>query len=144
MRRTLLSALIATSALLAMPSAHAQNVLERILANPKVQELIGKPSDVLSALGRCGNANYQRSNSQLCESAMNADRALKMPVEMRLLMTNKQSAASLREMCIAAQPTHLANTYLCAELAKADKTFGAQMEFARQKAAQDAGPNASN
>jgi hypothetical protein len=139
MRRQFLTLLIAMSALFVMHSAHAQNVLERILANPKVQALLGKPTEVISILGLCKNANYQRANAQACQDAANADMALKLPLEMRTVMSNSRSAQSMRELCIAAQSTAQRDSYLCAELAKADASFSAALQGARGGA-----PNTTN
>jgi pantoate kinase len=147
MRRFLVLGSIAASAALVVPSAHAQNVLERILANPKIQALIGKPAEVTNLLGLCKNANYQRTNAQACLDASNASMALKLPFEMRTVMSNSKSAQSMRDLCIAAQATQQRDSYLCAELAKADSNFNAALQDARANVPQSGGSpgnNASN
>lgn len=139
MRHHLLAICIATTSMLAMPSAQAQSVLERILANPKIQTLIVKPAEVTNLLGLCKNQNYQRSNSQACLDAANADIALKMPFEMRTLMSNSKSAQSMRDLCLAAQATAQRDSYLCTELAKADSSFNAALQGARANTPQTGG-----
>jgi pantoate kinase len=143
MHRQLLSLLIAASALLSMPSAQAQNILERILANPKVQALLGKPAEITSILGLCKNTNYQRANAQACQDAANADMALKLPFEMRTVMSNAKSAQSMRDLCIAAQATAERDSYLCLELAKADSSFNATLQGVRANVPQS-GSSPSN
>jgi hypothetical protein len=139
MRRYLLSIIVALSGVLLMPTAQAQSVLEKILANPKVQALIGKPTEVVNILGLCKNANYQRANAQACQDAANAEMALKLPFEMRTVMSNQRSAQSMRDLCIAAQATPQRDSYLCAELAKADGAFNAAMQGARANVPQTGG-----
>jgi hypothetical protein len=105
--------------------SHASaNVIERILANPKIQALIGKPAEVTDLLGLCKNVSYQRNNSVVCAEAAQADTILKLPFEMRTVMSNANSAKSLRDLCLAAQSTAQRDSYLCSELVKADKSFG--------------------
>ncbi len=103
--------------------AFSAGILEQILANPRVQALIAKPSEVSSYLGLCSNASYQIANSQLCSDATQTQMILRLPFEMRTVMSNPNSAQSLRDLCLAAQSTPQANSYLCAELIKADGAF---------------------
>jgi pantoate kinase len=131
MRKLMTSMLLVASCLFAAQGAQAQNVLERILNNPKIQALLGKPADVTSLLGLCKNADYQRANSQACSEAAQADMVLKLPFEMRTVMGNQRSAQSLRDLCLAVQTTQQRDSYLCSELAKADTSFSSAMQNAR-------------
>jgi hypothetical protein len=118
---------------LALPSVHAAGVLEQILANPRVQQLLGVPANVASTLNLCGNPTYKAANAQACADAGNASMVLKLPFEMRTVMSNAQSAQSLRDICLAAQNTAQRDSYLCAELAKADTTFAASLAAERNR-----------
>jgi hypothetical protein len=109
--------------LLAVSSAHSAGVLEQILANPRVQAMLGKPTEVVSALNLCKNDSYRASNQQACADAVHTDNVLKLPIEMRTVMSYPQSAQSLRDLCLAAQTTAQRGSYLCVELLKADSTF---------------------
>jgi pantoate kinase len=131
MRKLIISMTFAACSLFAAHTAHAQNILERILNNPNIQALLGKPADVANLLGLCKNANYQRANAQVCQDAAQADMVLKLPFEMRTVMGNQRSAQSLRDLCLAAQSTQQRDSYLCLELAKADSSFGSAMQDAR-------------
>jgi hypothetical protein len=131
MRKFIACTSLLASCLFAAHPAHAQSILERILGNPKIQALIGKPADITSMLNLCKNANYQRANQQACQEAAQAEMALKLPFEMRTVMSNQTSAQSLRDLCLAAQTTTQRDSYLCAELAKADSSFGLAMQGAR-------------
>ena len=126
----LLQASLATA--LCIPSwGHAAGLIEQILANPRIQSLIGKPLDVTNLLNLCGNDAYKKANVQTCAEAANAQMVLRLPFEMRTVMANPTSAQSLRDICLAAQTTQQANSYLCAELVKADSTFAAAIANAR-------------
>lgn len=137
MRKLIISMTFVVSSLFAAHTAHAQNILERILNNPNVQALLGKPADVVNLLGLCQNANFQRANPQVCQEASQADMVLKLPFEMRTVMSNQRSAQSLRDICLAVQPTQQHNSYLCAELAKADISFGSALQNARSRGVDD-------
>ena len=120
------------AATLSFPSlSHAAGLIEQILANPRIQSLIGKPLDVTNLLNLCGNDAYKKANVQSCAEAANAQMVLRLPFEMRTVMANPTSAQSLRDICLAAQATPQANSYLCAELVKADSTFAAAIANAR-------------
>jgi pantoate kinase len=137
MRKLIVSVTFVVSSLLAAHNAQAQNILERILNNPNVQALLGKPAEVANLLGLCKNANYQRANPQICQDAGQAEMALKLPFEMRTVMGNQRSAQSLRDLCLAAQSTQQRDSYLCLELAKADISFGSAMQNARSTGTDD-------
>jgi pantoate kinase len=131
MRKLIISMTLAASSLFAAHTAHAQNILERILNNPNIQALLGRPADVTSLLGLCKNPSYQRANPQACQDAAQADMVLKLPFEMRTVMSNQRSAQSLRDICLAAQSTPQRDSYLCSELAKTDVDFNSAMQDAR-------------
>jgi pantoate kinase len=131
MRKLFISMTFVVSSLFAAHTAHAQNILERILANPNVQALLGKPADVANLLGLCQNTNYQRANPQVCQEASQAEMVLKLPFEMRTVMSTQRSAQSLRDLCLAVQSTQQRDSYLCSELAKADTSFSSAMQNAR-------------
>ncbi len=131
MRKLIISMTFAVCSLFAAQAVQAQSALERILNNPNVQALLGKPADVANLLGLCKNANYQRANAQVCQEAVQAEMVLKLPFEMRTVMSNQRSAQSLRDLCLAAQSTPQRDSYLCSELAKADTSFGSAMQNAR-------------
>ncbi len=120
------------------------NWIEQILNNPRVQALIGKPAEVLNQVQLCNNPAYRRSNAQACADADSASIASKMPLEMRLVMTNKNSAKALRDLCLAAQTTVQQGNYLCAELAKADKDFALAAGAARVVPATSSANDLSN
>ena len=125
-RYTRFNRLIAAAAfVLALPSVHAAGVLEQILNNPQVQALIGVPANVTSALNLCSNPAYKAANAQTCANADNASMVLKLPFEMRTVMSSPSSAKSLRDLCLGVQASPLRDSYLCAELIKADSTFAA-------------------
>jgi hypothetical protein len=131
MKRFIFSASLTLSILFSAAPAQAQNLLERILANPKIQVLLGKPNEIINTLGLCKNPTYQRANAQSCLDAANADMVLKLPFEMRTVMSSSKSAQSMRDLCIAAQSTAQRDSYLCAELAKADTNFATALQGAR-------------
>jgi hypothetical protein len=110
--------------------AHA-DLIERILANPKIQALIGKPAELTNALKLCDDVRYRNANAVACAEAQQAAMANRLPFEMRTVMSNAKSAQSLRDLCVAAQTTAQRDSYLCAELSKADVAFGATLQNAR-------------
>lgn len=134
---TLSRAALALSLLLAFSSAHSAGLIEQILANPRVQALIGAPANITNLLGVCKNDAYRANNPQSCADAANADTVLRLPFEMRTVMSNPTSAQSLRDLCLAAQNTAQRDSYLCAELAKTDSTFGASLANERNRIMQE-------
>jgi hypothetical protein len=130
-------ATLALSLLLAFSSAHSAGLIEQILANPRVQALMGAPANITNLLGVCKNDAYRTNNPQACADAANADTVLRLPFEMRTVMSNPVSAQSLRDLCLAAQNTAQRDSYLCAELAKTDGTFGASLANERNRIMQE-------
>jgi hypothetical protein len=118
-------------ALIQLNSPVQANTLEKILANPKVQALLGKPAELTNTLKLCDSANFRNANKSACEEAQQAAIVNKLPFEMRTVMSNSKSAQSLRELCVAAQSSAQRDSYLCLELAKADTAFAATLQGAR-------------
>ncbi len=124
---TLSRAALALSLLLAFSSAHSAGLIEQILANPRVQALMGAPGNITNLLGVCRNDTYRNNNPQACADAVNADTVMRLPFEMRTVMSNPTSAQSLRDLCLAAQSTVQRDSYLCTQLAKADSSFATSL-----------------
>jgi hypothetical protein len=139
----LIQMFVCISSLLLVFPAHA-NLLEQILNNPRVQAHLGNLTKAASLLNECKNPSYSQRNAQACTEVRQAEMVYKLPFEMRTVMTNSKSAQSLRDLCIAAQNTPQRESYLCAELAKADSEFAATLQGVRQNIDSQAGPNASN
>ena len=122
----LLAALGATVAFasLSLP-AHA-GLLDDLLRNPSIQGLMGR-KDLNTMVAACRDPAYRQGNAAQC---MNMESALilsRLPTEMRVLMSNTQSANSLREICAAVQGQPQTHSYLCAELRKAELAIGIQV-----------------
>jgi hypothetical protein len=118
---------LALSLLLTFSSAQSAGLLEQILANPQVQALMGAPANITNLLGVCKNDAYRANNAQACTNAVNADTVMKLPFEMRTVMSSPTSAQSLRDLCLAAQSTAQRDSYLCTQLAKADSSFATSL-----------------
>jgi hypothetical protein len=103
--------------------AHA-GLLDDLLKNPSIQGLMGR-SDLSTMVAACRDPAYRQANAAQCmENALVLSR---LPTEMRVLMSNAQSANSLREICAAVQGQPQTNSYLCAELRKAELAVGTQV-----------------
>ena len=113
-----------------MPLGQA-GIIEDLLAVPAIQALLGRQLEIQPLVQRCGDARFKQRNVKLCQQAEEASRLAKMPIELRAVMSNPTTAASMRELCLAVQAAPARNSYLCAELAKADVGFRAQMEQQR-------------
>jgi hypothetical protein len=131
MHRFLISSLFGIFMLLTTSATHAENVLERVLANPKIQALLGRPTEIVNSLKLCEDTRYRSSNQQLCTEAQQAAMVNRLPFEMRTLMSNQKSAQSLRDICLAVQNTTVRDSYLCSELAKSDKDFANALQYSR-------------
>lgn len=115
--------------------AHA-GVIEDLLARPAIQALLGR-QDLGTIVQRCTDAVYRQANITSCQLADEANRLARMPLELRLVLARPAAAASIRELCLAAQVTPARDTYLCKELAAADLEFAAmskRADVARQQA----------
>jgi hypothetical protein len=137
MRRYFISCMFTFFMLPMASTAHAENVLERILANPKIQALLGRPTEIVNSLKLCEDARYRNSNLQLCTEAQQAAMVSRLPFEMRTVMSNQKSAQSLRDICIAVQLTAVRDSYLCSELAKSDKDFADALQNTRAQFKED-------
>ncbi len=138
-------AAIFCTATLFSTQAHAQvNLIELILANPKVQALLGKPTELTNALRLCDTPRYKAANAQVCTEANQAAMVNRLPFEMRTVMSNSKSAQSLRDLCLSAQATPQRESYLCNELARADSSFAGTLQQTRRDIDTQGGANASN
>ena len=115
----------------AASAAHA-GIVEELLAVPAIQSLLGRVPELQAAVQRCANAGFRQRNIAICEQAEAAARLARIPPELRTLLSNPAAASSIRELCLAVQSGALQNSYLCAELAKADIGFRALMDQRRQ------------
>ncbi len=98
-------------------------IIEDLLARPGIQAMLARQSDVRSILARCADPYYQQRNAGACRQADEARRLASMPSELRMVMSRPQSAAALRELCLAVQGAPLQNSFLCAELYRAEWDF---------------------
>lgn len=105
--------------------AHA-GLLDDLLKNPGIQGLMGR-SDLTTMVAACRDPAYRQANAAQCVNIENALVLSRLPTEMRVLMSNAQSANSLREICAAVQGQPQTNSYLCAELRKAELAIGTQV-----------------
>ena len=101
-------------------------LLDDLLKNPSIQGLMGR-SDLTTMVAACRDSAYRQANSAPCTNMENALVLSRLPNEMRVLMSNSQSANSLREICAAVQGQPQTNSYLCAELRKAELAVGTQV-----------------
>ncbi|GEM_PF-1438088 len=130
MKYRLALALVAAQ-FVASPVANA-GVMEELLALPAIQSLLGRLPDVQATLQRCADVRYKQRNAGLCQQAESASRLAKMPLELRAVLAVPAASASIRELCLAVQSGPTQNSYLCAELAKADLGFKTQLDQTRQ------------
>jgi hypothetical protein len=121
---------------IAAPAAHA-GIIEDLLSKPAIQALLGRLPDVQSTIKSCADARYQQRNVKLCQEAAEAARVASVPADLRAVLATPNGSASIRQLCLAAQGTPVQESYLCAELAKADPPFKAQLEQQRIVAAQE-------
>lgn len=128
MIRTILATALAASLLAAQPSAQA-GAIEDLLALPAIQSLLGRLPELDPLVKRCENPTYRQRNATMCEQASQAQQLARMPPELRAVMSNVRSAASLRELCLGVAGTPAANTYLCALLNRYDETFRQAAQF---------------
>jgi len=125
-----------TLVLIGASQAAYAGVIEDLLARPAIQALLGRP-DLATVVQRCTDATYRQKNLGACQQADEANRLARIPPELRTLLASPVAAASIRELCLAAQVTPARNTYLCKELTAGDLGFAAMAknaEIARQQA----------
>ena len=115
---------------LCIPVAQA-GILEDLLASPAIQSLLNRVPELQATMQRCADAKYKQRNTAACVQAENAARLAKVPPEVRAVLSVPASAASLRDLCLAVQQTNMQETYLCAELGKADTGFKSLIEQRR-------------
>ncbi len=101
-------------------------LLDDLLKNPSIQGLMGR-ADLNTLVAACRDPAYRQANAAQCANMENALILSRLPNEMRVLMSNTQSANSLREICAAVQGQPPGNSYLCAELRKAELAVGTQV-----------------
>ena len=106
-------------------SAHA-GLLDDLLKNPSIQGLMGR-TDLNTMVAACRDPAYRQASAVQCTNMESALILTRLPTEMRVLMSNTQSANSLREICAAVQGQPQTNSYLCAELRKAELAIGIQV-----------------
>ncbi len=116
----------------AAASAAQAGIVEDLLAVPAIQSLLGRIPELQAAVQRCANTGFRQRNTAICEQAESAARLARVPPELRTLLSTPAAAASIRELCLAVQSTAVQNSYLCAELAKADSGFKVLMDQRRQ------------
>ena len=116
--------------ILSIPVAQA-GILEDLLASPAIQSLLNRVPELQATVQRCADAKYRQRNAAACVQAENAARLAKVPAEVRAVLSVPASAASLRDLCLAVQQTKVQETYLCAELGKADTGFKTLIEQRR-------------
>ena len=116
------SAFAVVSLLCLQPIAHA-GLLDELLKNPNIQGLVNRP-DLGTLVAACRDATYRQANAANCTNVETAAVLNRLPVEMRVLMNNPQSANSLRDICAAVAPMAQTNSYLCVELRKAESAVG--------------------
>jgi hypothetical protein len=137
MYRNVIFGLFAVCMLMTTPTVQADNILERILSNPKIQALLGRPTELITTVKLCEDTRYRSSNQQQCTEVQQAALVNRLPFEMRTVMSNPKSAQSLRDICIAVQFTAARDSYLCSELAKSDKEFADALQYTRSQFRED-------
>ena len=111
-------------------------LLDDLLKNPTIHGLMGR-SDLNTMVAACRDAAYRQANGPQCANMENALILSRLPNEMRVLTSNPQSASSLREIFAAVQGQPQTNSYLCAELRKAELAVGTQVAPPPAPAAND-------
>ena len=119
---------------LVIASAFAQaGIIEDLLAVPAIQSLLGRLPELPNLIRNCEDAGYKQRNLAFCQQAEQAALLAKMPIELRAVMARKDSANSLRELCVAAIGKLPKESYLCAELNKYDSDFQLQSRYMQQQ-----------
>jgi hypothetical protein len=107
------------------------NKLEDLLSNPAIQALLNRQGDLDSSVLKCKDPAFRRRSGPACQQADDAQRLAGLPAELRMLLSRPQSANSIRELCLGVQGLPMQESYLCAELYRADPPFKQQAEQAR-------------
>ena len=124
--RKLLTTVGCAATLLGLCLPANAGLLDDLLKNPSIQGLMGR-ADLTTMAAACRDPAYRQTNFAQCNNMENALILSRLPTEMRVLMSNAQSANSLREICAAVQGQPQTNSYLCAELRKAELAIGTQV-----------------
>ena len=103
-------------------------IVEDLLAVPAIQSLLGRVPELQAVVRKCADAKYKQPNAKVCQQAEDASRLAKVPVELRSVLSNPVTAASIRELCLAVRGNPAQNTFICAELYKADSSFKLLMD----------------
>ncbi len=129
---------LTVAACLVIVSAIAQaGIIEDLLAVPAIQSLLGRLPELPTLVRNCEEPGYKQRNLTFCQQAEQAALLANMPFELRAVMARKDSANSLRELCVAAIGTLPNQSYLCAELYKFDANFQLQSRQMQQRQFQD-------
>ena len=115
-------ALVAAGLLCVLPQAHA-GLLDELLRNPNIQGLVNRP-DLGTLVAACRDATFRQSNAANCSNVETAAVLNRLPPEMRAVINNPQSAASLRDICAAVASMPQTNSYLCVQLRNAEAAVG--------------------
>ncbi len=129
MRKYLLTLLLAAGCVFQPAQA---GILEDLLSVPAIQSLLGRLPELPVITRNCAEPAFKQRNATFCQHAEDASRLANMPAELRLLMANPRAAASLRELCLAVVGRPSQDSYLCAELAKAETGFNSLIEQRRR------------
>ena len=116
--------------ILSIPVAQA-GILEDLLASPAIQSLLNRVPELQATVQRCADARYRQRNTPACQQAEQAARLAKVPPELRAVLAVPAASTSLRDLCLAVQASKTQETYLCAELGKADTSFKSLMDQRR-------------
>ena len=116
------TSLTAASLVCLLPQAHA-GLLDELLKNPNIQGLVNRP-DLPTLIAACRDATFRQANAANCTNVETAAVLNKLPLEMRAVMNNPQTAASLRDICAAVAPLPQTNSYLCVQLRNAETAVG--------------------
>jgi hypothetical protein len=114
--------------------------IEDLLANPAIQSWLNRQAEVGAVAAKCKDAVFRSRNPLPCQQTDDAQRLLGMPSELRVLLSRPATSTSIRELCLEAQGLPLQESYLCAELYKADPGFrqlAEQQRTRRYEARQD-------
>ena len=85
------------------------------------------PKGIWVKCERCAATLYESDLDAAARVCTSCQHHFRLPTEMRVLMSNTQSANSLREICAAVQGQPQTNSYLCVELRKAELAIGIQV-----------------
>ncbi len=136
--KTLIKLTAAACLAMASTGAFAQaRIIEELLALPAIQSLLGRLPELPTLVRNCEDAGYKQRNPAFCQQAEQAVLLAKMPIELRAVMARRDSANSLRELCVAAIGKLPKESYLCAELYKFDTDFQMQSRQMQQQQMQD-------